>query len=267
MTNETKMKSRRRRRNSAQLRRDILVAAQHLFSEKGYAATSTREIAEQAQAAERLIYRHFQKKATLFAAAVFEPVERSLAEQLNEAKIAELDHMNPVDGTRFYAEMVIGSVRRDKRLFIAYLNAITFHRNEFSHLEELYPASFHARLMHLEHLTLETPTESRFLISDPYFEVRLTLMFLWSVALFDDVFFEKTSSKDDEREMRSIVKLLTMGIGIKDLVTHTATPRDLPRIVSPDQRTLAQENHELRMLLSDSMLEIRALKKRLEEKA
>jgi AcrR family transcriptional regulator len=71
-----------KRRKSTDLRRDILGAAQWVFTERGYAAASTREIAERANAAEPLIFRHFGTKAKLFAAAVFDPIERTLDEHL-----------------------------------------------------------------------------------------------------------------------------------------------------------------------------------------
>lgn len=245
--------TRRKRRKTRELRSDILTAAQEVFSEKGYAATSTREIADRANAAERLIYQHFENKATLFAAAVFDPVERTLDEELSESKIPLMDAMSPTDGVRHFVEFVLRAIRRNKRLFIVYLNALTFHQAEFNHLKDRHsPASFEARLVHLESLA---SVDSKFVFRDQHFEVRLVLLFLASVALFDDIFFA-SFEQNAEREIQSIVKLLTIGMGAKissaDAAEGSATAREA---------ALAQENHDLRMLLSDAMLELRAFQK------
>jgi AcrR family transcriptional regulator len=250
---------RRKRRRVAELRRDILSAAQMVFSEKGYASTTIREIADHSQASERLIYRHFNSKADLFAAAVFDPVERIIDEQLNDDKIAILDAMPPVEGIRYYAKLVISTIRQEKPLFIAYLNAITFHRSEFSHISDRYPASFRDRLLYLESITYQPMTASRFLLRDNKFEARLTFLFLWAVALFDDVFLE-SEVQDDEREIRSVVKLMAMGIGLADPDAPDARDLGSGTVTSAREKALEKENLELRMLFADAVLENRALK-------
>src|ERR1700730_12584459 len=122
-----------KRRKSTDLRRDILVAAQWVFTERGYAAASTREIAERAKAGEPLIFRYFGKKAKLFAAAVFDPIERALDEHLGELrKLYNAPPRRPIVGIRSSVEVILGTIRRNKRLFIAYLNAITFHAEDFA---------------------------------------------------------------------------------------------------------------------------------------
>lgn len=62
-----------KRRSSTEVRELILRAALHLFAEKGYAATSTLEIAVRAGVAESVIFRQFGDKATLFSEAALEP--------------------------------------------------------------------------------------------------------------------------------------------------------------------------------------------------
>jgi len=62
-----------KRRSSTEVRQLILQAALQLFGEKGYAATSTVEIATQAGVAESVIFRQFGDKAALFSRAALEP--------------------------------------------------------------------------------------------------------------------------------------------------------------------------------------------------
>jgi AcrR family transcriptional regulator len=228
-----KLPSKSKRRTPAQLRHDILAAAQEVFSEKGYAAASVREIAKRADAATPLIFRHFENKATLFATAVFEPIEKTLDESLSKADPYWVN-LSPSERVRNYAELVIGTFRSNKRLFIAYLNAIVFHADEFQHLgEKLAPASFESRIDQLERFSLEHPAGVQFLLSDPHFEVRLILLLFYSVALFDELFFDP-SERDLAREMRGVVKLVSMGIGL-------GIPDGDLRAKAVDPRTLATE--------------------------
>ena len=209
----TKLPATSKRRTAAELRRDILAAAQEVFSEKGYAAASVREIAKRADAATPLIFRHFENKATLFATAVFEPIEKTLDENLSRADPYWVN-LSPSERIRNYAELVIGTFRRNKRLFTAYMNAIVFHADEFRHLgDKLSPPSFESRIIQLERFSLEHPAGVQFLLSDPHFEVRLILLLFYSVALFDDLFFD-SSERDLAREMTGVVKLVSMGIGL-----------------------------------------------------
>ena len=250
-----------KRRKPSELRRDILAAAEQVFSEKGYAGASTREIADKANAAEPLIFRHFEKKASLFATAVFEPIERVLDEQL---RLFYEQTSSPIESARNYVEAVVGTIRPNKRLFIAYLNALAFHGDEFSPPQGTHvPPSFQTRLAHLERTSPELPNDSRIVIRDRHYEVRLILLFLCSVALFDDLFFD-ASEQDDEREITSIVKLLTMGMGV-DQASGTIGDHARPQSSDPgghDQklRALEEENRKLRTLLTDTMLELFSLK-------
>ncbi|QRY42708.1 TetR/AcrR family transcriptional regulator [Mycolicibacterium boenickei] len=57
------------RRSGLDSRRLILAAARHLFVERGYASTGTRDIAAASHVPERLIFRHFGTKRQLFYAA------------------------------------------------------------------------------------------------------------------------------------------------------------------------------------------------------
>jgi len=253
-----------RRRKSSDLRSDILAAAQQVFTERGYAAASTREIAERANAAEPLIFRHFEKKAKLFAAAVFDPIERTLDEHLGELRKMYKVPRSPIENIRSYVEVILSTIRRNKRLFIAYLNAITFHAEDFAQSEGSHaPPSFQARLVYLERTSSEVEGNSSLLILDRHFEIRLILLFLCSVGLFDDLFFDALE-QDDERVIRSVVKLLTMGVGVsqaqvanlKDTYgeSETTKPRD------PELLALREENQKLRAMLTDAMLELYSLR-------
>jgi AcrR family transcriptional regulator len=61
-------------------RRLLLAAARTLFGEKGFEATSVREIAERAGVTKLMVYRHFGSKARLFQEATMDPIKGFIAE-------------------------------------------------------------------------------------------------------------------------------------------------------------------------------------------
>lgn len=85
---EEQPKTRRRRRTREDVTRRISEAAQQLFSERGYDAATTREIARLADVSETLVFRYFGDKATLFDEVVIAPFQR-----LMDASIAR--HPDP----------------------------------------------------------------------------------------------------------------------------------------------------------------------------
>ena len=74
----------RSRRPSAEVHALILEAARSTFAEKGYARTTTREIAARAGVAEVLLFRRFGSKAKLFAEAALQPMAMYLREWIQE---------------------------------------------------------------------------------------------------------------------------------------------------------------------------------------
>jgi AcrR family transcriptional regulator len=65
---------RRPRRPAAERRREILAAARTLFAERGFDATSTRDLAVAADINDALIYRYFPDKQAILAALVDEAI-------------------------------------------------------------------------------------------------------------------------------------------------------------------------------------------------
>src|SRR3546814_11182987 len=77
-----------RRRSSDEIHRLLLEAASELFAEKGYAATTTREIGVRAGVPEVMLFRHFGSKASLFSEASLQPFNDFLS-QLDRKRVGE----------------------------------------------------------------------------------------------------------------------------------------------------------------------------------
>ena len=78
----------RKTRQKADVARDkIIAAARALFAERGYARTTTRDIAHHAHSSEVLLFRYFLSKANLFREAVVDPFD-ALLKTFVEAQLA-----------------------------------------------------------------------------------------------------------------------------------------------------------------------------------
>jgi AcrR family transcriptional regulator len=80
----------------------ILGAGRRLFGERGFAATTMDDIAEQARVAKGAVYHHFATKEAVFE-AVFDQVSRALVQEIDRAVRTEKDVLAAmVAGTQHY---------------------------------------------------------------------------------------------------------------------------------------------------------------------
>ncbi len=83
----------------------ILAAAEHLFGERGYEATSVDEIAARARVAKGAVYHHFIRKQDVFE-AVFELVSSRIAQTVAEEVRGDLGVIDQlVSSTRHYFQL------------------------------------------------------------------------------------------------------------------------------------------------------------------
>jgi AcrR family transcriptional regulator len=85
----------------------LSAAARHLFTERGYAATSTTEIVERAGVTRGALYHHFAAKDELFR-AVFEQLEGEVTEHVAQQALTSDDPLEQLRrGTRAYLDACI----------------------------------------------------------------------------------------------------------------------------------------------------------------
>jgi AcrR family transcriptional regulator len=94
--------ARRPRRPAAERRRQILAAARTLFAERGFDATTTRDLAAAADINDALIYRYFPDKRAILAALVDEAIAvfQGLPKPPDQAMVP-LDSLLELLGTGF----------------------------------------------------------------------------------------------------------------------------------------------------------------------
>src|SRR5690606_31554679 len=113
---------RSKRRSTEELRRAILDSARELFEERGYRATTTRDIASRANVAEPLLFRHFASKANLFRLTIVEPFSAEV-----QRLAASFDPREPA--LRFLTALY-RLLRRERGKVQALLSADTFDTEE-----------------------------------------------------------------------------------------------------------------------------------------
>lgn len=124
----------RRRRTAGEVRELLLKAAKELFTEYGYAGTSTRQIANRADVSEALLFRHFGTKAQLFDAAMLEDYNRFITEFIESWK----GHLGTEPVEEVTAKLVVGLyqlMRKRREHFLALIAARAFDSDSVSCIE------------------------------------------------------------------------------------------------------------------------------------
>ena len=107
--------ARRRRRSRADVAQRIRDAARELFAEKGYAAVTTREIAQRADVSETLLFRYHGDKAGLYEEVVTRPFNELMD---RFTALTSTDPAAPVDAlTRQFTEQVFHVFEENRSLF------------------------------------------------------------------------------------------------------------------------------------------------------
>jgi AcrR family transcriptional regulator len=109
-------KGTRRRRGEA--RRLLLRAARELFSARGYADTSTRELAERAGVSETLLFRYFGSKAELFREALAVPFVDFIGDFGERWRSGEMDSLDDESFARQFTGALYDLFRENRGLVL-----------------------------------------------------------------------------------------------------------------------------------------------------
>lgn len=105
----------RQHRLAADERREaILIAVRDVFAEKGFDATTTRELAKAAGVSEALLYRHFPSKESLFAAMCESCVSGKKLEEYKQILALEPSSSTLVLLTHFLVSKMVFEITKDK---------------------------------------------------------------------------------------------------------------------------------------------------------
>lgn len=184
----------RRRRSSQEVHELLLSAARQIFAARGYAHSSTREIAERAGVSEALLFRYFGTKAKLFEVAIIEPFQRVMA--------AHLDREHDGDHVRWLYDLL--SDNRD--LVVAVLAALA-HEVDPSDKPELAEALDRLRMAG----EIESAVRGLDGVEVPA-PVPVTFAMVFALAVFDDWLFPPDGRPSREDIVHEITHCMLEGL-------------------------------------------------------
>jgi AcrR family transcriptional regulator len=114
------MSEQRKRRTREEGERRILEAARELFTERGFEAVSTREIARRAEASETLVYRYFGSKIGLLEEVLLGPVADLLFRGLGGRALAH-DEAGRLEATAAFVSSLLDFVEANRPLLAAFV--------------------------------------------------------------------------------------------------------------------------------------------------
>jgi AcrR family transcriptional regulator len=202
--------ARRPRRSSSEVRGAILTAAEDLFGVRGFAGTTTREIAKQAGVAEALVYTNFGNKTRLFEAAVVDRYETFLAEhvELWSAGITNPETMSRFDFVHGFVDSFMTYFSDNRNLCLTYLE---YHRLGNGQSDPPN-ANFAAPLRTLEKVLVEHGTQFGLRELDVTLTVRAVIAMVLGLVLHDHVLFTGMCRPGRERLVREVSTLILTGI-------------------------------------------------------
>ena len=191
----TETKPRRLRRSNTEVRALILRGARELFAERGYAKTTTRDIAKRARASEVLLFAYFNSKAELFEEAISEPFDEFMRKIVQERIAANANTADPVELGRTYVEALYGTLLTERQLILSLITTRAY---------EAGPKDGADRPRGLQHYFAEAEASLRSMYKsrgvtpelDPALGARLAFAAVVAGALLQDWLFEGVEHRD-----------------------------------------------------------------------
>lgn len=169
-------------------RRLLLESARVLFAERGYAGTSTREIARAASVTEPMIFRHFGSKAKLFEEAVLAPFNTFVSEYLADWAARPRGMKTPYAETYDFYRGVYDVLSANRRL-IHEMIAARAAGGPLS-ADTASAPQLGALLERFETIIADEIGARGFRPFDPVIVTRVIFGLVFSVAIFGDWMFE-----------------------------------------------------------------------------
>lgn len=176
----------------------LLDAARQLFAEKGYAATSTKEIAELASVTEPMLFRHFGTKAGLFEEAVLAPFNDYISGYMDAWENRPHGIVGPVQEARDFYRGFYEVLSVNRRLIRALIAAETAQGPLAATDGGAPPLG--AILERFEHVIRRERDERGFRSFDPAVQTRLMFGLVFSIALHEDWMFDGSTGQRPDAE-------------------------------------------------------------------
>lgn len=201
--------------NMTEKQKRILEAAVEIFSEKGYSATSTSEIAKKAGVAEGTIFRHYKTKKDLLLSIIAPTMAKFIAPIVMKDfyKVLSSDYQNIEDFLRAIIVNRMQFAKKHMPMVKIFLQEIPFHPE----LKE--PFKEHVANQVFERLTLiiETYQKKGEIINLPSKSIiRFTATSILGFILARYLIFPE-ANWEDEQEIEMTIQFILHGISTSSL--------------------------------------------------
>ncbi|MFY4774186.1 TetR/AcrR family transcriptional regulator [Metabacillus sp. RGM 3146] len=189
----------------------VVDAAIKIFAEKGFANTSTSEIAEQAGVAEATIFRHYGTKENLLLSVIL-PFIKDFIPRMADEIFNGLLSQNPATFEQFLRALIknrIDFISDNRKLFQILVKEVMY-REEFK--QELAPLVSEIIIHHFNKV-IETFKEREDLIDKPTpILIRMLLTFLYGYFTSRYVLITDNFVKNEEEEVDEVVRFIMGGL-------------------------------------------------------
>lgn len=188
----------------------ILEAAIEIFSEKGFAATSTSEIAQKAGVAEGTIFRHYKTKKDLLL-SIAGPIATKLVAPFllrDFAKVLDLPYHQADDFFRAVAKDRIIFARQNRKLL-----KILFHEVPFQPelMEQIKGLLTNVVISRFEKIIKHFQKQGQ-IIEEPSWRILRSAASMFIGMIIFHIFIAPDSSFDEEEEIDRTLDILMYGI-------------------------------------------------------
>lgn len=197
--------------NLTEKQKGILAAATELFAEKGYAATSTNEIAKKAGVAEGTIFRHYKSKKDLLLTVVSPMMIKLIGPQVKKDinKVLDNDFETFQDFIRAMIVNRIDFVKKNLPLLRIVIQELPFHEElKKQAVEHIGKDIFEKIRKTVEHF--QEKGQIRDLHPDTIIRVVGPSIFAYIISRY--AIFPEATWEDEETEVERIIEVITNGI-------------------------------------------------------
>jgi len=184
---------RRPRRSTPEVQRLILEAARAVFAAQGFGGATTNAIAQRADVSERVLFRHFPTKETLYEVAVVAPFKSFVREFAQRWDTVPLDDLEAEGLFRLFATELYDIARENRDLVQAFLQrSEPAMASEFRRLDAVAD-----RFAATQGQRFDTPVS-----------VRLLFLFIISAARYEDLLFHDQPEITRERIVHELGEIV-----------------------------------------------------------
>lgn len=204
--------TRRVRRSSEEVRARVLVAARDLFTERGYAAVTTQDIAARAGVVEPILFRHFGSKAGLLEHTFIEDFS-SFIDVFIDRWQNKRQNTTLLSRTEDYIAGVLDLVAANRVSLTVLLAARAEESSSSSRIAQVLDGLFSRMLtMILADVAPYEPVTKR-TRAVRTLRLRMTFGLITSMVLLEDWLFASPEDRPDRDEMiKALVAYVTAGL-------------------------------------------------------